>query len=682
MGAMLLMLIAMLLLLLMLLLMLLMLMLTLLIRNAAHSNMQQWNLGYHRRFCSAHLTALGYEMHLSSLYKSEAAVCRAPPTEQIANGGWFCSPSDDQPAAVGSSCFGICNVNSVLVGDLTSVCTAVNTWSPEILALHNPQLPWELDLGIASCQLKTEPDALLCIVQSPCFLYLEAAAAGPAMQKLLGAGFQWQEFARPAVQQGASCSTQPPLAIARGNWSCPVPVPHLSSCSLVSCDINARPSGTFTADCFNGVWDVSKATGTCNISGCFFPPALPSGAQGWNCSGAQADANGVAAVGVACTATCGPSSSPSGPLSTTCLPSGNWSSLGNSSCIPQCSSPPLLANTGARSCSSNGPAYNVGSTCNYSCAAGLTAQGVLATSCSVEGWSPITASCVAAQCATLPTQGIFNMVRWDCNGGMAFNQGTTCSVVCATGFSLSVGRSSAVCVDGVWSQVESSCIPSREQCIAEGLEPDRAMVADATAGCRTQPTVQVANGSWSCPSVTVIGQSCAPTCNSGFIGSDGLSLTCRDNATWQPPSLAGLCLRADTLRLEASPLVSGSTGRCLEASGVSGNQRLALADCNNSITQQWQYYPWDRSIRPTYSANLCMATAGGAGSSFTPVVLSPCLPVTPSHQQWMYDSSRGGTLTPRNSARVCLDLDDQQRLIILASTGGSSQRWTAGRQGS
>jgi hypothetical protein len=147
--------------------------------------------------------------------------------------------------------------------------------------------------------------------------------------------------------------------------------------------------------------------------------------------------------------------------------------------------------------------------------------------------------------------------------------------------------------------------------------------------------------------------------------------------------LFNVCHDADSWRLNVSPLVSVSNSTCLDAFGVGANQRLALKDCDSSPLQKWQYFHWDYSIRPAYSTSLCMATAATEGAtSFTPVVLAPCLPVTPSSQQWFYDSSRGGVLTPRNSARVCLALDNRRQLILLACTGAAGQRWTVGAQGS
>jgi hypothetical protein len=70
---------------------------------------------------------------------------------------------------------------------------------------------------------------------------------------------------------------------------------------------------------------------------------------------------------------------------------------------------------------------------------------------------------VPAECTSLPTQRIANSARWDCNSGMVFNPGTSCSLVCSPGYSVSAGKASAICIDGVWSTVEATCVPSREQ---------------------------------------------------------------------------------------------------------------------------------------------------------------------------------------------------------------------------
>lgn len=65
----------------------------------------------------------------------------------------------------------------------------------------------------------------------------------------------------------------------------------------------------------------------------------------------------------------------------------------------------------------------------------------------------------------------------------------------------------------------------------------------ASSACKTQPTVVVTNGIWRCPSVT-IGQTCTVTCNSGYLTSDHLTLTCSSASTWWPSSLSGACLKA------------------------------------------------------------------------------------------------------------------------------------------
>jgi len=49
-----------------------------------------------------------------------------------------------------------------------------------------------------------------------------------------------------------------------------------------------------------------------------------------------------------------------------------------------------------------------------------------------------------------------------------FNSGTSCSLVCSPGYSVSVGRATATCINGTWSAVEASCVPSRELGMVQG----------------------------------------------------------------------------------------------------------------------------------------------------------------------------------------------------------------------
>lgn len=143
-----------------------------------------------------------------------------------------------------------------------------------------------------------------------------------------------------------------------------------------------------------------------------------------------------------------------------------------------------------------------GGVCVAQCEDGF--KGAPTASCDGAGYSNVTGSCEATDCAGAPPTTP-DHATWLCASAP---DGGNCSAACSQGYA---GNVSAACSDGSWSAPAGACLPLPCTGVPGGAQP--------------------ADGVWSCGASTPHGAACQATCTSPYAGN--VSAAC-DLGTWGP----------------------------------------------------------------------------------------------------------------------------------------------------
>ncbi|MDH6128078.1 alpha-galactosidase [Kitasatospora sp. GP82] len=131
----------------------------------------------------------------------------------------------------------------------------------------------------------------------------------------------------------------------------------------------------------------------------------------------------------------------------------------------------------------------------------------------------------------------------------------------------------------------------------------------------------------------------------------------------------------------AKPLVSASSGRCLDAwnNQTAAGTKIEIWDCNGGANQQWSATS-NGDLR-AYGGSRCLGTANGSLAWGTPVVIQPC--DGSAGQKWHLNSD--GTVTTPSQYGLCLDVTggnvpagnvNGTAVEVYGCDGGANQRWT------
>ncbi|MEW9534748.1 lectin, partial [Microbispora sp. NPDC049125] len=123
------------------------------------------------------------------------------------------------------------------------------------------------------------------------------------------------------------------------------------------------------------------------------------------------------------------------------------------------------------------------------------------------------------------------------------------------------------------------------------------------------------------------------------------------------------------------PVVSASSGRCLDVSGGSATNgaQAQIWDCNGQANQQWTT---TSATELRVFSNKCLDVNGAATADGSTVIIWDCN--GQNNQKWRLNSD--GSITAVG-ANKCLDVPNNAtangtKLVIWTCNGGANQRWT------
>jgi hypothetical protein len=426
-------------------------------------------------------------------------------------------------SGVGVTTGAVCDVTAPTngaVGDCPTALVKGSTCSPNCNAGYTVS-------GLASCSTQGTFVPATCN-PSPCTASAPANGTtgncpnpmsnGGACQQHCNSGYTISGMATCVlgVFGSATCSPSPCMAGAPSNGilgSCPSQLPHGASCTPV-CNagysvsgLSTCTSGTFTsAECVPSPCDSSQ------------PPA----------NGKVGSCKAQLAHGSTCEPKCNSGYSVSGPSSC------NLGLLISATCVPSsCSTSAPPSNGAIGNCPGQ---LTHGGTCSPTCNTGYTVSGF--SSCSLGKF--VSATCSPSSCTFAAPD---NAVAGECPTSLA--HGSTCAPKCNAGYTLLPNRlsscsfgalSSAICtpnscqatapVNGIVGSCPSqlthggTCLPSCNKGYSVSGVSSCNIGTFSSASCQPSPCTAEApaNGNFgNCTGQLQNGQSCTPTCNTGYV---------------------------------------------------------------------------------------------------------------------------------------------------------------------
>ena len=262
-----------------------------------------------------------------------------------------------------------------------------------------------------------------------------------------------------------------------------------------SCNSGYTRSGTFTLNCDAGeTYDAAGATciaGSCTKG----PNAFVDGAATYTTCNTRVS-------GQTCTPVCATGYTLQGSFTLVCN-SGFYSAEGATCSANACSGGPnanVDANAQYTACNS----LFTGGTCTPVCNSGFTPTGSFKLTCVAAQYDAAGATCGANLCTGGPSANIDPQATYTaCN---ALKSGQTCTPTCATGYTLT-GSFTLVCNSLKYSAAGATCTPNA-----------------CTNGPNANADPQMAN--YNACTAMKSGQTCTPTCNTGFVLTGTINLVC------------------------------------------------------------------------------------------------------------------------------------------------------------
>lgn len=230
------------------------------------------------------------------------------------------------------------------------------------------------------------------------------------------------------------------------------------SCEF-GCGSGSAPIGPSNIYCqVNGQW--SGPVPSCGSNPTSVPcPQIPAPLNGIFTTVSSSPSNGIFTTvscpvpgSRTCTVVCNPGFAPTPSPSITCGMNGAWSGP-----VPQCSptvqcAPVRIENGYVVSGSCSLSASSLGSTCSLICNTGFSASGSTQLQCTRTGWSPSVPKCNRVSCPSLNAP-INGQILGQCIPGL---EGQTCQFRCLPGFKIQ-GTDSLTCIAGKWSGSPPLC---------------------------------------------------------------------------------------------------------------------------------------------------------------------------------------------------------------------------------